>query len=135
MSEIVLIKVTGEDRPGLDASLLSVIAQHEIVLFADAAVTGAEPFSFRRLRPAAGVEPGFSSHSVEPDEVLGLARELFSAETRGYILGIRGYEFNEFGERLSPKATSNLAEAVTFIRGIIEHDLYEDAAEAEQGET
>ena len=109
------------------------VAQHDVVVFADAAVGGPEPFSFRRLKPAENVGPGFSSHGVEPAEVLGLARELFSARTEGYMLGIRGYQFNEFGEALSQKAKTNLAEAVRFITGIIVHDLYDDASEAEEG--
>jgi len=40
---------------------------------------------------------------------------LFHAETEGYILGIRGYDFNEFGEHLSRKAEENLCQAVDFI--------------------
>jgi hydrogenase maturation protease len=107
------------------------VAQHDVVVFADAAVSGKEPFSFSRLKPAETAGPGFTSHGVEPDEVLGLARDLFASRTRGYMLGIRGYRFSEFGERLSEKAQTNLAEAVRFIAGIVTHDLYDDAAEAE----
>jgi len=109
------------------------VAQHDLVVFADATVRGKQPFGFRRLKPAATGSPGFSSHGVEPDEVLALAHDLFDAHTKGYMLGIRGYEFNEFGEQLSRKAANNLAEAVRFMEGIISHDLYDDAAEAEEG--
>jgi hypothetical protein len=51
--------------------------------------------------------------------VLGLANELFGSVAKGYILGIRGYEFNEFGERLSSKARANLKEAVEYVKKII----------------
>jgi len=57
----------------------------------------------------------FSTHSIEPDNVLGLAYELFKAKTQGYILGIRGYDFNEFGQYLSEKAKNNLKDAVIFL--------------------
>jgi len=109
------------------------VALHDVVVFADAAVSGREPFSFNRLEPAENAGPAFSSHGVEPDEVLGLARYLFGGQTKGYMLGIRGYQFNEFGEQLSQEAKANLAEAVRFIEGIISHNLYDDAAEAQEG--
>ena len=50
---------------------------------------------------------------------MGLAVDLFGAKTKGYILGIRGYEFNEFGERLSERAQANLEAALLFIEKFI----------------
>jgi hydrogenase maturation protease len=88
-------------------------AAHRYVVFADASVGGREPFCFRAVHPTA--RTSFSSHSVEPEAVLALARDLFRADTRGYALGIRGYRFNEFGETLSEEARENLAAALRFI--------------------
>lgn len=85
-------------------------AEHEAVIFADASVNGREPFFFKRLQP--GDTISFSSHSVEPEAVLAMARTMFGSKVRGYALGIRGYEFNEFGEFLSGPALKNLAETV-----------------------
>ncbi len=51
--------------------------------------------------------------------MLGLAQSLFGAAPTGYALGLRGYDFNEFGERLSGRARSNLAEAVRTFRSVI----------------
>jgi hypothetical protein len=48
-----------------------------------------------------------------------LAQELFGSLTKCFVLGIRGYEFNEFGERLSEKARANLLAAVGFIENKI----------------
>lgn len=78
---------------------------------------GASRFFFERLeaRPALS----FSSHSVEPAAVLALAHDLFGASPQGYALGVRGYEFNEFGERLSQRAQANLAEALRFLERIL----------------
>jgi len=94
------------------------VAQYETVIFADAAVEGKEPFSFSRVEPES--EMSFSSHSVEPRAVMGMARDLFQARTRGYILGIRGYRFNEFGQGISAQAGKNLEEAVKFVSDILQ---------------
>jgi hydrogenase maturation protease len=95
----------------------AAIAAHDVVVFADADCTTAEPFTFRRVVPEAGVS--FSSHSVSPQEVMALAADLLGARTTGYVLGIRGYEFNEFGEGLSARAEANLAAALRFVQSVL----------------
>jgi hydrogenase maturation protease len=92
----------------------SAIAAHDIVVLADASVNGREPFFIEAVVPVPA--QSFSSHSVEPGPLLHMAHSLFDGKTRGYILGIRGYEFNEFGERLSPRAQDNLRQALDFLR-------------------
>lgn len=92
----------------------SDVAEHEMVIFADADVAGEEPFRFAEISPTDD-RPGFSSHSVEPGEVLALAAKLFGASPKGFVMGIRGYEFDGFGERLSEKARANLAAAASYI--------------------
>jgi len=104
----------------------AAIAAHEVVVFADAAAAGDEPFTFRPVQPRADL--GFSTHGVEAPAVLGLAHDLFSASTRGYILGIRGYEFDEFGERLSPPARANLAAAIEFLLPVLRRRTFEEVA-------
>jgi hydrogenase maturation protease len=89
------------------------IAQHDVVVFADAADRG-PCLSFRKL--TATEDGSFTTHSVSPAQAMGLARRLFGARTQAYVLAIRGYEFNEYEERLSERALSNLAEAVRFLR-------------------
>lgn len=103
------------------------VARHEVVIFADAAVAGSEPFFFKRIEPKA--EVSFTTHSVEPESVLGLAWELFGARTTGYILGLRGYEFNEFGERLSEKAIQNLAAALRFLEPALKQGKFTEIGE------
>lgn len=93
-------------------------AQHQVVLFADAATTGLEPFSITQIHPTC--DPGsFSTHSVTPQAVLALARELFSTEPVGYLLAIRGYEFDQFNEGLSDRARANLEAAVVHLRAML----------------
>jgi hydrogenase maturation protease len=91
----------------------AAVAEHDVVVFADAAVSGTAPFWVRRVMPAA--RWSFSTHSVEPESVLGMAREMFGATTCGYALGIRGYAFDEFGEALTPQAKANLEAAVAYL--------------------
>jgi hydrogenase maturation protease len=101
------------------------VARHDVAVFADAAVAGREPFFFRRIRPEASLS--FSSHHVEPGALLTLARDCFGTETAGYALGVRGYEFNEFGERLSEGAVRNLTSAVAFLEDVLKHESFEQA--------
>lgn len=93
------------------------IADHDVVIFADADVNGPEPFYFKPLEP--DEFGGFTSHSVSPSGLIGLTQKLFGKEIEAYVLGIRGYEFDEFGERLSERASKNLAEAIEFIENAL----------------
>ena len=114
IEKLALPGVTVESNYQLTVEDAAEIAEHEVVLFADADVGGAEPFWVERLYPGAD-DFSFTSHSVEPRAVLTLARRLFQAEPEAYMLGIRGYEFNDFGERLSKQAQANLAAAVEYV--------------------
>ena len=102
-------------------------AGHDVVIFADAAVKGAAPFAFRRVDPQ-GRRPGCGSHSVSPEELAGLAQELFDARTAFYTLAIRGYDFDEFREALSDKARKNLVQALQFVANVLREGNFEMAA-------
>ena len=110
--------VTVESDYQLTVEDAADVAKYDVVVFADADVGGPEPFRVTRIR-AGSDAMSFSSHSVEPRAVLALTRDLFHAEPRAYLLGIRGYEFNEFGERLSDKARANLAAAADYVDGAV----------------
>ncbi len=137
LEELDLPGVTIDSDYQLTVEHAADVAAHEVVIFADAACTGPEPFSFARIDEAPDVAAGlgagrdaapgycssrtpspvgFSTHSVSPAAVLDLARDLFDRTPAAYVLGIRGYEFNEFGEGLSPRARANLAAALDFLR-------------------
>ena len=123
IAELRLPDVTVESDYQLNVEDAAQIAQHDVVIFADATVTGSEPFEFRRIEPGSSVS--FTSHDVEPESVLGLAWRLFGAKTVGYVLAIRGYEFNDFGERLSQSATANLKSAVDFVGRMLHERNFE----------
>jgi hydrogenase maturation protease len=97
----------------LTVDLAYDIAPFETVIFADAAMTGVAPFSFRSIAPAAPLS--FTSHSQRPEGVLYTAHALFGARTRAYLLGIRGYRFNEFNEVLSAGGRRNLEASLAFV--------------------
>lgn len=101
------------------------LARHEVVVFADASVSGSAPFYFRRV--TAQGAPGFSSHGVEPGEVLALAQALFGATPDAYVLGIRGYEFDTFDEGLSVSARRNLDRAEAFLERVVREGNFDGA--------
>jgi hydrogenase maturation protease len=93
------------------------VARHDIVIFADASVNCAEPFTFDAVEGKQ--TDSFSSHSVEPAEVMALAENLFKSKAKGYVLGIRGYEFEQFEEKLTEKAKINLQKAGEFLETLL----------------
>lgn len=91
----------------------ATIAEHDIVIFADASIEGEEPFSFFEIIPSE--DPKMDSHSMEPDSLMGLAKEAFNAKAEGYMLGIRGYSFSMFTETMTKKALENLEKTLNFL--------------------
>lgn len=99
------------------------IGESEVVIFVDAAIAGAEPFTFGRVEPEEHLS--FSSHLLSPGQLLALAQRLFGSRAKGYSLGIRGYEFNRFGEELSFGARRNLKAALDFLVVRLENGEFE----------
>ncbi len=104
----------------------AAVAEHDVVIFADAALAGREPFSFQRA--IAGAPAAFSTHSVGPEAVLAWSEQLFHRQPDAYVLGIRGYEFDDFGEGLSARAQANLAAAASFVQSVLRTGGFEQAA-------
>ena len=100
------------------------VARHDVVVFVDAAVRGENPVMFYELEPKSS--ESFTSHSVEPEAILGLTHDLFNAETRGFMLGIRGYSFDMFKEQMTTEALKNLEAAVTFITPLLKAKSFEE---------
>lgn len=106
----------------------SEIAAFERVVFVDADRGGAEPFWLRRIYPSPKAASGssFTTHSVSPGAVLTMTRELFHAEPEAWLLGIRGYEFSDFGEELSERARENLHRALEYVSAaLLDGSLHE----------
>ncbi len=106
--------LTVESNYQLNVEDAAQIAEHDLVVFADASTAAKPPFTFTPVE----VEKGglsFSSHSVSAPQLMGMVEELFGKEPEAWMLAIRGYEFNEFGERLSEQAEENLTCAAEFL--------------------
>ena len=125
VEQLDLPRVTVDADYQLTVEDAADVAKYDVVIFADADTTGPEPFRVKRIEAGVG-HLSFSSHSASPQDVLSLARELFNAEPAGYILGIRGYKFNEFGERLTGKARENLAAAVAYVEAAVREGIFRE---------
>jgi hydrogenase maturation protease len=101
-------------------------AGHDVVVFVDAATQGKDPVVFYELEPKR--RESFTSHSVDPEAILGLTHDLFNAETRGFMLGIRGYSFDMFKEEMTTEALKNLEAAVKFITPLLQEKSFEETA-------
>jgi hydrogenase maturation protease len=119
--------VTVDSNYQLSVEDSALIAEHDAVVFADADVSCTEPFCFRRVIP--GAHMSFSTHSISAEALMALAEDLLSSRAEGFMLGIRGYEFNRFGEGLSPRARKNLEAALAAVRKAIEEDDLSGLAE------
>lgn len=110
------VKVESDYQLSVEDAL--TVSQHDLVFFVDASVGGAEPFSLSRVVPV--FDLSFTTHSVEPENLLGLAETLFGSKAVGYALGIRGYCFNEFGELVSSRAKENLEAAIAYAQEFLQ---------------
>jgi hydrogenase maturation protease len=87
------------------------------VIFVDASLSGAAPFSDEPVAPGAGVAC-FASHAVPPGVVVGLCRSVYGRSPDARVIGIRGYAF-DFEEGLTERARANLEQAVAYIRSLL----------------
>jgi hydrogenase maturation protease len=99
-------------------------AEFPKVVFVDASVDGEEPFTVKTVEGV--VTESFSSHSVSPQQVIGLAKSLFGKTPKGFLLGIRGYSFEMFREELSDRARGNLHAAVRWLVEALKHGNLEE---------
>jgi hydrogenase maturation protease len=112
--------VTVESDYQLSIEHAHLAAQHDIVVFADAAaeIGGESPFYLRPIQPAP--EDCYSSHSVSPQAVLRLAAQCFGAHPSGWLLGIRSTDLESFAEGLTSEAEANLSAALIAFREAVE---------------
>jgi hydrogenase maturation protease len=88
------------------------VAEFDLVVFADAAMSGAEPYAVKKLEPALKV--AFTTHSMPPESVLAISRDHFGRSPDALLIGVRGYEF-DLEEGLSRRALLNLKDACDFV--------------------
>ena len=86
---------------------------YQRIIFVDASLNGTEPFSYQPVDTRAGGE--FGSHSISPAGLIQLCNTLYQHQPEASILGIRGYQFDDFEEKLSPQAQCNVEAALDFL--------------------
>ncbi len=106
----------------LTADHALTIAQHDLVIFADAMMACENDFLFRELTDS--TPQGLGSHSVTPEAALSLSWLLFQSRPRAFVLGIAGDHFGDICEGLSPRAADNLDRAETFFAGWYEKSCH-----------
>jgi hydrogenase maturation protease len=114
----------GWDLPGVEAlsdyqlniEHAADVAEADLVIFIDAAREGESPYSFYRAQPKA--QAYFSTHALEPENVLETCREVYGKLTPAFVLAVRGETF-EMGEGLSGSAEANASRAGSFLAGLL----------------
>lgn len=96
------------------------ISQCDTVIFIDASLDAEEPFSFYKIEPSAEIT--FSTHTMAPESVIALCKDLYDKDMEAYVMAIKGYEW-EFMEGFTPKAVENFDKAYIFLISKIEEML------------
>jgi hydrogenase maturation protease len=123
LERMALPGVTVEADYQLSIEHAALAAEHDVVVFADAAAAGEAPFTFARLAPAG--EGSFSTHALTPGQVLGLAASCFGAAPAGYLLAIRARALEGFTEGLTREARDGLEAALAHLAARIEASRWE----------
>lgn len=82
------------------------------VIFVDASIDADEPFSFNKIEPSAEIT--FTTHTMSPESVIALVKDLYDKDMEAYVLAVKGYEW-EFVEGFSSEASENFNKAYTFL--------------------
>lgn len=83
-----------------------IISNYDTVIFVDAYKKPLENgFSLEILKPSSKFE--FTTHSVPPNQVLGLCKTIYKKNPKCYILKIEGFKW-DYKIGLTKKATKNL---------------------------
>tara|TARA_R110001592_G_scaffold359369_2_gene665901 strand:- start:7866 stop:8321 length:456 start_codon:yes stop_codon:yes gene_type:complete len=92
------------------------IASFEQVIFVDASIDCQEPFTLEEITETK--DTGFGSHSLSPQAVIQLSNTLYQHFPKAHILAIRGYEFDQFEEKISTMASENLKHASAYLANL-----------------
>jgi hydrogenase maturation protease len=108
------VDVEAAFQPGIEHA--AAVAEHDWVLFVDAAAEGRAPCDVRRVEPLP--KATFSTHVVDLGSILAIAVESFGRRTPAWLLAVRGYDFG-MGEGLSEGAARNLDASIACARELI----------------
>ena len=125
IEELNLNNLTVDSDYQLTVEDAATVAEHDTVVFVDASLDCEGPFTFKEVVPS--LDESFSTHSVQPETVVGMAKQLFGAVPKAYILGIRGYSFDMFKEEMTKKAVENMGKAISFLLPVLETGNFSQA--------
>ena len=125
IEELNLNNLTVDSDYQLTVEDAATVAEHDAVVFVDASLDCEGPFTFKEVAPS--LDESFSTHSVQPETVVGMAKQLFGAIPEAYILGIRGYSFDMFKEEMTKKAVENMGKAISFLLPVLETGNFSQA--------
>jgi hydrogenase maturation protease len=114
------VDVEAAFQPGIEHA--AAVAEHDWVLFVDAAAEGRAPCAVRTVEPVPNA--AFSTHVVDLGSILAIAEQSFGSRTPAWLLAVRGYDFG-MAEELSEGAARNLDGALACAReliGRLQHD-------------
>ncbi len=101
-------------QPGIEHA--AAVAEHDWVLFVDAAAEGRAPCEVRMVE--AQPHAAFSTHVVDLGSILTIAEKSFGSRTPTWLLAVRGYDFG-MTEELSEGASRNLDGALACARELV----------------
>lgn len=93
-----------------DAYLLN---KYDVVVYVDASMEEIDGFLFEEIQP--DLKTNFSMHSISPQFVIGLCKELYGKFPTTYLLHVKAYEW-AFMSTVTPKALFNLEKALAFLK-------------------
>ncbi len=120
--EYSLPNVTTRSMMMINIEHAEEIREYDRVIFIDADTNGKEPYTFSQIQPQPAGH--ITSHHLKPEALMQIVEQMYRADTIGYVLGIRGYTFDGFGEELSPQAAKNLESAIDFLVQMIQNDEF-----------
>lgn len=94
------------------------LADHQLVLFADADMSCSAPLLLEAIHPAQDVS--YTSHAMTPQALLHAFRQLYGKPAPpAFLLRMRGHHF-ELGDDFSAQAQANLREAIRLVQQLCE---------------
>jgi hydrogenase maturation protease len=109
--------VTTDTNYQLNVEDALLLAEHDLVIFADATHNPVDGFRLSRLEPDPGLS--FTTHAMSPGAVLALCSRLYGKTPAAYLLEIAGTSF-ELREGMSDEGEKNTLAAGRFLMGLLE---------------
>jgi len=94
------------------------ISEYDIVIFADASIEDIDGFIITPVKPCQKTE--FTMHAMAPEFVLHLCHSLYNKFPNTYLVHLKGYEFEFYGE-LTSRAEKNISDVFQLLKMMLEN--------------